>query len=198
MFLEHVAAVDQGTSSTRVVVFDRSLRPVRTAVRKVAVHAPAPGWLQVKEKTKRRERKKERKKRRRREKQKKRTDTKTVFACKDGGWRCGAECARVSGRGVCGAARVSGGLGQPERNGSGPRQCLRRAAGPCSALERRPHRRNCPNMAPTRRARKVQLRFVDSNDARNYRPALFSVLFCRQAGLAAAPRAARRSRCCRE
>ena len=42
-----VAAIDQGTSSTRVVVYDNALRAVRVSQRSLHVHSPRPGWLEM-------------------------------------------------------------------------------------------------------------------------------------------------------
>ncbi len=42
-----VAAIDQGTSSTRVVVYNSDMRPVRTAQRALVSRAPHPGWLEM-------------------------------------------------------------------------------------------------------------------------------------------------------
>ncbi len=43
---ELLLAIDQGTSSTRAVAFDRSLRPVAFARRELAVRHPRPGWVE--------------------------------------------------------------------------------------------------------------------------------------------------------
>jgi hypothetical protein len=42
-----IASIDQGTSSTRVVVYDAELRAVRSASRGLKTLAPQPGWLQM-------------------------------------------------------------------------------------------------------------------------------------------------------
>lgn len=42
-----IASIDQGTSSTRVVVYDSELRSVRVASRPLKTHSPHPGWLQM-------------------------------------------------------------------------------------------------------------------------------------------------------
>jgi glycerol kinase len=39
-------AVDQGTTSTRAIVFDAGLRPLATAQRELTQHYPAPGWVE--------------------------------------------------------------------------------------------------------------------------------------------------------
>ncbi|MBY0335371.1 MAG: glycerol kinase GlpK [Acetobacteraceae bacterium] len=39
-------ALDQGTTSTRAIAFDRSLRPVATMQRELPQHFPAPGWVE--------------------------------------------------------------------------------------------------------------------------------------------------------
>src|SRR5690606_31693063 len=38
--------IDQGTSSSRAVVFDAELRPVTAAQREFAQHFPQPGWVE--------------------------------------------------------------------------------------------------------------------------------------------------------
>jgi glycerol kinase len=42
----HVLAIDQGTTSTRAIVFDAQARPVATAQAEFAQHYPAPGWVE--------------------------------------------------------------------------------------------------------------------------------------------------------
>ncbi|MCX7058055.1 MAG: glycerol kinase GlpK [Proteobacteria bacterium] len=42
----YVLALDQGTSSSRSILFDASGRPVATAQREFAQHFPAPGWVE--------------------------------------------------------------------------------------------------------------------------------------------------------
>jgi len=42
----HVLAIDQGTTSTRAMVFDASARAVATARREFAQHYPASGWVE--------------------------------------------------------------------------------------------------------------------------------------------------------
>ena len=42
----HVAAIDQGTTSTRCIVFDRSGYPVAVAQEEHAQHFPQPGWVE--------------------------------------------------------------------------------------------------------------------------------------------------------
>ena len=42
----HVLAIDQGTTSTRAIVFDASRRPVATSRREFAQHYPAHGWVE--------------------------------------------------------------------------------------------------------------------------------------------------------
>jgi glycerol kinase len=42
----HVLAIDQGTTSTRAIVFDRSARAVATAQAEFAQHYPEPGWVE--------------------------------------------------------------------------------------------------------------------------------------------------------
>ncbi|GHC94351.1 glycerol kinase GlpK [Novosphingobium pokkalii] len=42
----HVLAIDQGTTSTRAIVFDRAARAVATAQAEFAQHYPEPGWVE--------------------------------------------------------------------------------------------------------------------------------------------------------
>jgi glycerol kinase len=42
----HLIAIDQGTTSTRAIVFDASLKPCFTAQRELQQHFPAPGWVE--------------------------------------------------------------------------------------------------------------------------------------------------------
>lgn len=42
----HILAIDQGTTSTRAIVFDASARPVATAQAEFAQHYPAAGWVE--------------------------------------------------------------------------------------------------------------------------------------------------------
>ncbi len=44
--MTHILAIDQGTTSTRAIVFDAGLRPLVTAQREFAQHYPAPGWVE--------------------------------------------------------------------------------------------------------------------------------------------------------
>jgi glycerol kinase len=41
-----VIALDQGTTSTRAIAFDRELNPIATAQRPLTQHYPAPGWVE--------------------------------------------------------------------------------------------------------------------------------------------------------
>ena len=43
---DHLLALDQGTTSTRAIVFSREGRPVAAAQREFAQHYPAPGWVE--------------------------------------------------------------------------------------------------------------------------------------------------------
>ena len=43
---DHLLAIDQGTTSTRAIVFSRAGRPVAIAQREFAQHYPAPGWVE--------------------------------------------------------------------------------------------------------------------------------------------------------
>jgi glycerol kinase len=42
----YLIAIDQGTTSTRAIVFDATLRPVARAQRELPQHFPAPGWVE--------------------------------------------------------------------------------------------------------------------------------------------------------
>ncbi len=42
----HVLAIDQGTTSTRAIVFDGAMRPVASAQEEFPQHFPAPGWVE--------------------------------------------------------------------------------------------------------------------------------------------------------
>ncbi len=42
----HLLAIDQGTTSTRCIVFDRDGEPIATARREFAQHYPRPGWVE--------------------------------------------------------------------------------------------------------------------------------------------------------
>ena len=44
--MTHILAIDQGTTSSRAIVFDAALRPVATAQKEFAQHYPAPGWVE--------------------------------------------------------------------------------------------------------------------------------------------------------
>lgn len=46
MSRDHLLAIDQGTTSTRVVVYDRSLKPVGQAQIEVTPTYPKPGWVE--------------------------------------------------------------------------------------------------------------------------------------------------------
>ena len=43
---DHVLAIDQGTTSTRAILFDRQARAVAVAQRELEQHYPAPGWVE--------------------------------------------------------------------------------------------------------------------------------------------------------
>ncbi|MEO5613086.1 MAG: glycerol kinase GlpK, partial [Sphingomicrobium sp.] len=43
---DHILAIDQGTTSTRAILFDGSARPIATAQRELAQHYPEPGWVE--------------------------------------------------------------------------------------------------------------------------------------------------------
>ncbi len=44
--MTHILALDQGTTSTRAIVFDETLTPVATAQEEFAQHYPKPGWVE--------------------------------------------------------------------------------------------------------------------------------------------------------
>src|SRR5690242_21856892 len=46
MAAKHVLAIDQGTTSTRAIVFDSSGRPVATAQKELPQIFPKPGWVE--------------------------------------------------------------------------------------------------------------------------------------------------------
>ncbi|MBM3620466.1 MAG: glycerol kinase GlpK [Alphaproteobacteria bacterium] len=46
MAARHILAIDQGTTSTRAIVFDESARPVATAQEELRQIYPAPGWVE--------------------------------------------------------------------------------------------------------------------------------------------------------
>ena len=43
---DHVLAIDQGTTSTRAILFDSDGRPVATAQEELSQHYPQPGWVE--------------------------------------------------------------------------------------------------------------------------------------------------------
>lgn len=46
MAAQHILAIDQGTTSTRAIVFDRTGRPVATAQKELPQIFPKPGWVE--------------------------------------------------------------------------------------------------------------------------------------------------------
>jgi len=44
--MAHLIAIDQGTTSTRAIVFDARLAPVATAQQELTQIYPAPGWVE--------------------------------------------------------------------------------------------------------------------------------------------------------
>ena len=44
--MTHILALDQGTTSSRAIVFDAGFRPVASAQAEFAQHFPAPGWVE--------------------------------------------------------------------------------------------------------------------------------------------------------
>ncbi len=43
---DHILAIDQGTTSSRAILFDRAGRPIATAQRELPQHYPQPGWVE--------------------------------------------------------------------------------------------------------------------------------------------------------
>ncbi len=43
---DHLLAIDQGTTSTRAMVFDREGRPAGQAQKEFPQHFPQPGWVE--------------------------------------------------------------------------------------------------------------------------------------------------------
>ena len=46
MTADHVLAIDQGTTSTRAILFDRDARPLAVAQRELRQYYPQPGWVE--------------------------------------------------------------------------------------------------------------------------------------------------------
>ena len=46
MPVRHILAIDQGTTSTRAIVFDASGRPVASAQKELPQIFPKPGWVE--------------------------------------------------------------------------------------------------------------------------------------------------------
>lgn len=44
--MSHILAIDQGTTSSRAILFDAGLRPVASAQEEFAQHYPRPGWVE--------------------------------------------------------------------------------------------------------------------------------------------------------
>src|ERR1700720_4269481 len=44
--MEHILAIDQGTTSSRAVVYDRAGRALGTAAHEFSQHFPRPGWVE--------------------------------------------------------------------------------------------------------------------------------------------------------
>lgn len=44
--MDHILAIDQGTTSSRAILFDAGLRPVAVAQEEFAQHYPHPGWVE--------------------------------------------------------------------------------------------------------------------------------------------------------
>ncbi|MCR6643685.1 MAG: FGGY family carbohydrate kinase [Terricaulis sp.] len=42
----HILAIDQGTTSTRAIVFDAAFQPVKIAQVELQQHYPQPGWVE--------------------------------------------------------------------------------------------------------------------------------------------------------
>jgi glycerol kinase len=43
---EHILAIDQGTTSTRAILFGSAARPIAVVHRELAQHYPQPGWVE--------------------------------------------------------------------------------------------------------------------------------------------------------
>ncbi|HXC73385.1 MAG TPA: FGGY family carbohydrate kinase, partial [Sphingomicrobium sp.] len=43
---DHILAIDQGTTSTRAILFDGAARVVAVAQRELKQHYPRPGWVE--------------------------------------------------------------------------------------------------------------------------------------------------------
>jgi len=46
MAADHILAIDQGTTSTRAILFDSGARPVASVQRELTQHYPRPGWVE--------------------------------------------------------------------------------------------------------------------------------------------------------
>src|SRR5690606_13400842 len=46
LMAEHILAIDQGTTSSRAIVFDKGGRPVASAQREFEQHYPKDGWVE--------------------------------------------------------------------------------------------------------------------------------------------------------
>ncbi len=44
--MSHILAIDQGTTSSRAIVFDEKLRPVASAQQEFPQHFPRSGWVE--------------------------------------------------------------------------------------------------------------------------------------------------------
>ena len=44
--MRHIVAIDQGTTSTRAILFDEAGKPLKIAAREFAQHYPRPGWVE--------------------------------------------------------------------------------------------------------------------------------------------------------
>ena len=44
--MTHILAIDQGTTSSRAILFDAALRPVAQAQEEFRQHYPRPGWVE--------------------------------------------------------------------------------------------------------------------------------------------------------
>ncbi|HVV33400.1 MAG TPA: FGGY family carbohydrate kinase, partial [Vitreimonas sp.] len=42
----HILAIDQGTTSTRAIVFDRDFKPLAVSQVELQQHYPQPGWVE--------------------------------------------------------------------------------------------------------------------------------------------------------
>ena len=44
--MTHILAIDQGTTSSRAIVFDQAMTPIASAQEEFEQHFPASGWVE--------------------------------------------------------------------------------------------------------------------------------------------------------